>query len=43
MIVTVIFIIIDSVRIEDIWEEEGIIKKEVEGHLKEKTTRVKVI
>ena len=34
MIVTVISIIIDSVRIEDIWEEEGIIKKEMEGHLK---------
>ena len=30
-------------RIEDIQEEEGIIMKEVEGRLKEKTTRVKVI
>ena len=43
MIVTVISIIIDSVRIEDIQEEEGITKKEVEGHLMEKITRVKVI
>ena len=43
MIVTVIPIIIDSVRIGDTWEEEDINKKEVEGHLIEKITRVEVI
>ena len=30
-------------RIEDIQKEEDIIEKEVKGHLREKTTRVKVI
>ena len=43
MIVIVIPIVIDSVKIEDIQEEEGITKKEVEGHLIEKITRVEVI